>query len=394
MIYWKGVNNLKIVHIAPNATYNEGWGYQENLLPKYQVIDGHNVTLVTTIMKHHNGKIIEIDESDYMSEDGVRIIRRKYKKFINKKLTHLFSYIFIEDLLEELKPDMIFFHGLVSASILDVIKYIKKNKECFVVQDNHMDYRIGPPSKTFLQKCQWIWYRLLNKYSIKYVKKVYGVTPWRKEYAEEKFGISPEKTDILVMGADDDKIPFSKMPKLREDIRKSFNLTSKDFIIITGGKIDRKKNVHVLMEAIATIKEENIKLLIFGEVDEEIKDIFKKWSSSKKIYILGWIPGDQVYKYFLASDLAVFPGQHSVLWEQACGCGIPCMFKKWPGMHHVDVGGNSFFLNDAEDVEIIKNDIYRIYIDKERYKKMKKIAIEKGIPAFSYAQIARRAIEK
>ena len=49
----------------------------------------------------------------------------------------------------------------------------------------------------------------------------------------------------------------------------------------------------------------------------------------------------------MASDLCAFPGTHSVLWEQACACGLPGVFRDWEGMHHVDVGGNAVFLKDA-----------------------------------------------
>lgn len=384
---------MKIVHIAANATYNDGWGYQENLLTKYQVINGHEVTLITTTMKHQDGKIVETKESEYVSEDGVTIIRKKYKKFISRKLTHLFAYIPIKDLLEKINPDMVFFHGLVSASILDVIKYIKKNRQCFIIQDNHMDYRIGPPDKTILQKFQWSWYRWLNKYSIKYVKKVYGVTPWREKYAQEKFGIPSSKTSVLVMGADDKKIPFDCMPQLKYEIRQSLNLDEDDFVIITGGKIDKGKNVHLLMEAIIMMNISKIKLIVFGEPSEELQENFYKLSSSSQIRLLGWIPGDQVYKYFLAADLAAFPGQHSVLWEQACGCGIPCIFKSWPGMDHVDVGGNSIFFKNGDDINLIQEDLKELYKNKKKYKHMKKMAVDKGIPTFSYTQIARKAME-
>ena len=54
---------MKIVHIAPNATYNEGWGYQENLLPKYHAKLGHEVTLIITNIEHSNGKKLKSDQS-------------------------------------------------------------------------------------------------------------------------------------------------------------------------------------------------------------------------------------------------------------------------------------------------------------------------------------------
>jgi hypothetical protein len=38
---------MKIVHICLACFYVEGMGYQENLLPKYHVKQGHQVTVLT-----------------------------------------------------------------------------------------------------------------------------------------------------------------------------------------------------------------------------------------------------------------------------------------------------------------------------------------------------------
>ena len=97
------------------------------------------------------------------------------------------------------------------------------------------------------------------------------------------------------------------------------------------------------------------------------------------------------YNYFLAADLAVFPGTHSVLWEQACACGIPAVFRDWEGMHHVDVGGNAIFLHEdsTEEIEQVLLDLYE---HSEKIDKMRKIAQTKGIIEFSYREIARKSI--
>lgn len=41
-----------------------------------------------------------------------------------------------------------------------------------------------------------------------------------------------------------------------------------------------------------------------------------------------------IYSLFQISDLGIFPGTHSVLWE-ACANGLPCIFKHWDGIEHV-----------------------------------------------------------
>ena len=67
------------------------------------------------------------------------------------------------------------------------------------------------------------------------------------------------------------------------------------------------------------------------------------------------------------------------------------LVKDWPGTHHVDLGGNVAFLkNDC--VEEIQEKIEELLDNPDEYKKMKKVAMEKGMKVFSYRNIAERAL--
>jgi 1,2-diacylglycerol 3-alpha-glucosyltransferase len=89
----------------------------------------------------------------------------------------------------------------------------------------------------------------------------------------------------------------------------------------------------------------------------------------------------------------VFPGTHSVLWEQACACGIPGIFKSWEVMHHVDVGGNAMFLSEDTKDEIASKIKY-LYSNTDQLNRMKTVAKEKAVAMFSYYEIAKRSIEE
>lgn len=380
---------MKIVHIAPNAPYNDYWGYQDNLLPKYQRKLGHDVTVIITNQMHKDGKIVEIEPTEYLLDDGIHVIRRKYKNYFQHTITGVFTDLDVYDLLQEIRPDFIFYHGLLSYTITGVIKYLKKNPKCKLVEDNHMDYNIGNKAETTKEKIIRAWYRFLNKKSIKYVSKVYGVTPWRKTYAEDYFGIPNNKTDVLIMGADDEKMYLDEKSKIREDVRKQYGIVEQDFLIVTGGKIDKKKKIDILMEA--CVKQPNIKLLIFGNVADDIREKFDALRVNENIIYIGWIDSDKVYDYFYAADLVFFPGQHSVLWEQACASKVPCVFEKWEGMEHVNNGGNSDFISPVT-VEAIRNKIEELKFT-SKYYDMKAVAESEKTDIYLYSKIAEKSLE-
>ena len=382
---------MTIVNITPAAPYNDYWGYQDNLLPKYQKKLGHDVTVITTNLMHQDGGIAEIAPNDYRLNDGERIIRLKYKQYPVSVLTKLFSKLEIYELLKSIRPDFIFYHGLISNTIFDVIRYIKKdNPQCVLVQDNHFDYNIGSHSTGLKKLLGRGYFRFINRLANPYVSRVYGVTPWRKQYAEDYFRIPPEKTDVLIMGADDEKIDFANREQIRSDIRNQFGFTEDDFVIVTGGKIDRNKKTTLLMEACRNT--DHVKLLIFGNVKEDVKQEFDEiLSESENITYIGWIDADQVYNYFFASDLVFFPGQHSVLWEQACACKVPCVFEKWEGMEHVNNGGNSDFVSPVT-VESLREKIHELkYTDK--YAQMKQAAESDKTDIYLYSRIAEKSLE-
>lgn len=376
--------------MSPASPYNEGWGYQENLLPKYHKKMGNDVTVIITDKMHKDGKIVHTSETDKIMDDGVRLIRRKQKKYLFEILNSAFSKIEVYDILKEIKPDFIFYHGLGSTTFFDVIKYKKKiNPNVRIVQDNHMDYNIGIKATGIKRKVAIAYLSMLNKITQKYVERVFGVTPWREQYAQEIYKISPQKTDVLIMGADDEKIDFEHRDEIRTKIREKFAISDDCFLVVSGGKIDKKKNIIQLMQAINST-EKNIKLLLFGSVGEDVKHEVEKNMSEKIIYI-GWISGDECYNYFLASDIVVFPGQHSVLWEQAAASKVPCLFRRYDGMEHVDNGGNADFI-DNSDANEIKQKIEELCFT-EKYEEMKRVANSEKTDIYLYSKVAEKSLE-
>jgi len=382
---------MKIVHIAPNAPYNDYWGYQDNLLPKYHKKMGHEVTMITTNTMHQNGKIVKTECSDYMLSDGVRVIRLAHKQYASRILTGIAARLEVYPYLCQIKPDFVFFHGLSSTTIFDVIRYKKRiNPECVIVQDSHLDYYNNQSGSGLKSKVIRAYYRKIHRKAQPYVAKVYGVTPWRKTYAQDYFAVPEEKTDVLIMGADDELIDYDNQKQVRQTVREQYGIGDSVFLVVTGGKIDEGKHIDVLIKACSDIS--NVKLLIFGQPKASIQKSFAELvEANPNVIYIGWIDADKVYRYFMAADLVCFPGTHSVLWEQACACKVPCLFKKWDGMDHVNNGGNSSFISQVS-VESLRQNICCLRFTNTYYQ-MKQVAESVATDVYLYSEIARKSLE-
>lgn len=384
---------MKIVHICLCGAMTDGFNYQENIIAKYHKKMGYEVTIIASQwIWGTDGKLMVTDKSEYYNADGIKMLRIPTKSGnVDKRLK---SYPKLYDTVKSENPDILFVHDCQFLDITTLARYARSHPETRLYVDNHVDYSNGAHgwiSKNILHKGLW-------KYCIRkiepYVTEFYGVLPARVDFLREMYNLPPEKCKLLVMGADDELVERASAPEIKKQVREKYEIKPDDFLIMTGGKIDAwKTQTLLLMEAIQKINADNVKLIVFGSVTEELKDKVAALADGKKVQYIGWVDASQSYNLFAAADLVVFPGRHSVFWEQVTGQGIPMIVKDWPGTHHVDLGGNVLFLHEDSAKEI-EEKIRQVAFDKEYYSKMKKVAEKKGMQVFSYREIAKRAIEK
>ena len=370
------------------SNYQDGSGYQENILSKKHVQLGFDVSLISVVRKGEQPTI-------YINADGVKIINLPIKKSFFLKIPYLRGMICrstgLREKLEELNPDILFIHGVNFPETMTIVKYKHRHPNVQIYADNHLDYYNYPISSFSRWLSATTYLRFYARSLSKVCNVIWGVSPWRIEYLTEVFKIPRSKIGLLVMGGDEDYIDWDNKQNIRKAIRNQYNIPENAFVVISGGKIDLEKNIHLLEEAIYNIQV-NVYCMIFGVFTDEVKELCSKFSSERIIHV-GWLQSNEVYKYFISSDLAVFPGTHSVLWEQACASGLPAVFKDWDGgFNHVNVGGNCILLKDL-NIDTLKMTLLRILNEKDLYQSMYRIAQTKARKIFSYLQIARQAIE-
>lgn len=384
---------MKIIHICLAGLFMDGWGYQDNMIAKYHVSFGYDVTVITNQWVYdHEGNYIKTDKTEEVDRWGVKIVRIPIKH--DKPYTYkLKRYIGLYDNINKIQPDIIFLHSSQIMDVDDIIRYKKEHPEVKLYVDNHCDY--SNSATNWLSK--YILHGIIWKHSAQkldpYVEKFYGVLPARVDFMTERYKIPENRVELLVMGMDDEKAEAADNPQIKEQIRKKLGYAADDFVVITGGKIDHaKRQTLLLIEAVHRIQNPKLKLLVFGSVVDDMKEqLVSMCDADERIQYIGWLQADDTYPYFAVSDLAVFPGRHSVMWEQVAGQGIPMICKYWDGTTHVDIGGNVQFLYQ-DSTEEIQMKLEELMTKGEEYQKMRKVALEKGKKIFSYREIAKKAI--
>lgn len=379
---------MKVVNISLCAPYNEGWGYHENLLPKWQHKNGNQVTLITTRFsnKKNNDGLFIINKENYINDDGVKVIRLDWKFNIWAFRT-LRIYKDLYKTLENEKPDFLFIHGCQFLDSFLVCKYLKNHKNVKAVADNHADQTNSAKSffPIILHKTLW---RITANIMNKYVDKFYGVLPIRCEFLHSFYKIPLNRIELLPMGLDDDLL--IDLDKDANELKEKYNINGSNINIVCGGKFDHyKTEVLNLMEAVNSSP--SLKLYIFGSIGDEIKEKFEHLLSEKIIYV-GWLSQKESCALIKSCDIACLPGRHSVIWEQTVALGIPLIVRKWPGTtEHININDNCLFLEKGT-IKEITNTLHNI-LSRETLNRLKNNANNKKNAIFSYKNIAYKSID-
>ena len=380
---------MRILHCCLACFYIDNYSYQENILPRYHKLMGHEVKIVaSTESFDKNGRITYIDAKRYMNEDGIEVVRLPYVAYIpDKAVKKLRRYKGLWEELNSFKPDFIFIHDIQFLDIDIIRKYAKKHT-VKIVADCHADFSNSARNFISRKVLHGIVYKHCAHLIEPYVTKFYGVLPARVDFLKNVYKLPAKKVDLLVMGSEDVKAEEAMNPERISRNRVKYGVAPSDFVIVFGGKIDKHKTqVLMLMDAVNTMEDKNVKLLVFGSIIPDLKKAVEDRCSDRVKYI-GWATSDQSYDYFGMADVVCFPGRHSVYWEQVAGMGIPLIVKRWDGTTHVNVGGNVLFL-DSDGVADIQDAIKKV---KDSYSTFKQAAVQSK-STFMYSKIAERCIE-
>lgn len=387
---------MRIVHCCLAAFYIDNYSYQENILPKIHKLQGYDVEIIASTESYiDNLKLGYVKPGSYLSRDGIKVTRLPYLKilpqFILKKLR---LYKGLNKKLISFKPDIIFLHDCQFLGIESIVSYAKKN-DVKIFIDSHTDFvnsARGWLSKNILHK---VIYKYCAKRVEDYTEKFYGTLPLRCEFLNTVYGINKEKIALLPFGVDDTLFTYEDREVYRNKILEELKISTNDFVFITGGKIDKRKQIDTLLKAFSDLVDENsltnFHIIVFGKPTVEMESIINELINHQYIHYIKWIDSKELFKFFFAADVAIFPGTHSVLWEEAVGLGIPAVFYSWKGIQHLDKGGNCLYIQ-KNDYTHLKKTLEYLVFNPDVVKRMRLISKEVGPKYFSYSSIARKAL--
>lgn len=388
---------MKILHCCLANFYIDDFGYQENILPRLHKSLGHEVEIVASTETYvNNNELGYTNVSAYVSNDGIPVTRLAYNKVVSHSISRkIRSYVGLKNLLNRFQPDVIFVHDVQFFSVYTISEYVRQSGATLYA-DTHTDC-INSGRNIF---SRWLLHRFFYRHCAQvldpFVNRYYATLPLRSEFLQKNYGISSEKIALLPFGVDDTAIDFSRREEVRKEVRCKLKVKDSEIVFITGGKVDMRKNIHLLLsqfiQALDDGKLSRSIFVVFGNIAPEVEASVRPFIGHPSIRFLGWLSPNEIHKYLWGADLAVFPGTHSVLWEETVGLGVPAIFKRWHGIEHVDLGGNCIFVDSHGIGETIER-LIEIEKDSRILDRLRDAAQTLGPSVFRYSLIAQKSLE-
>lgn len=196
----------------------------------------------------------------------------------------------------------------------------------------------------------------------------------------------PVRAHVLKNAIDVERFSKNVSEEQKRSLRKKLGLSEKDFVILFVGRIMQIKGVLELMQAVTSLEDKHIKLLIMGSANSG------KWAYSSyerraknlseqnkdRIIFTGYVDNSEVYQYAAVADVQCVP----TLVEEAAGLvlleamteGIPLIVTKSGGVTEYVDESTALMIEQENIVNNLKNAICYMKEHLEVRKQMSKNA--------------------
>ena len=208
-------------------------------------------------------------------------------------------------------------------------------------------------------------YKEKFRYAINHCGGVIVVSKFLKERVETLKKVNQDKIRVLYNATDIKMFSKEISQKEKAELRKKLNIKGKEKLIIYTGRICEDKGVLELLESFTNMcdKYSDVKLLIVGSVSYgetttdkytmKVHDIVNQYS--ERIITTGFVPYQEMYKYYSIADIQVIPS----MWEEPFGLvAIEGMAQGLP-IIATDSGGLNEILNENNSIVIKRNNIIK-----------------------------------
>jgi glycosyltransferase involved in cell wall biosynthesis len=160
-------------------------------------------------------------------------------------------------------------------------------------------------------------------------------------------------------------------PKVEAASRHTYGFKDDDVLLVTVGRLVKRKAVHQLIAVMGGLKQERVKLVIIGTGPEEpnLKEEAAKRGVGDRILFMGQVDEAEKFRVLHMCDLYVSTSQHEgfgLVFLEAMACGLPVVCYGFGGQTDFLEDGKTGYLIDLNDRTYFLNRCLLLIRDPER----------------------------
>ena len=383
---------MKVLHIMLSCFYIDKANYQENIIPRINKKDGHEVLIIaSTDIFVKNNTLGFTDPGEYINEDGIKVVRIPYKKnvssFLAMKIRTYSNDLY--GMIEDFAPDIILFHGTAAYDLNVVGTYIKKNPKVILFVDSHEDFNNTATNFLSKQILHRLFYKPILKRNLKYIQKVLYITYESYLFMKDFYKVPENVLEFFPLGG---ILPDEEIAKnTRKEIRDSLSISEEDIFCVHSGKIDNLKRTEEILSAFHAVKNQRLHLVIIGSVDKKFEATLHDYlNKDTRIHFLGWKKPAELQNYLISADLYIQLGSQSATMQQAICNG--CVVAVFPFLSHKFLLKDScYYISDEKDLVQV---LVSVLEDKKQFNNLKKQSFIVATEVLDYNKISNMIFGK
>lgn len=356
---------MKIAMIGPVHPYKGGIAHYTDLLCRALREDGNEVQLYT--FKFQYPKLLYKKPQKDMKSSG---FGTNDADFCIHTLNP-FNWIKVAGRIKKQKPELIilqWWHPYFAPCFWSICKLLRGEKILFVC------HNVFPHERFPLD-------RLLTKWTLGC--GIYFITQSKMDARDllsvkhdAVYRVTPHPTYGM----------FCKQGMSMQKAREQLQIDQVQRVLLFFGFVRKYKGLQYLLEAMKLLKERDFKVQLwvvgdFGEDKEEYVEQIRAFEIGDQVQMVeGYVPDDEVEKYFAASDLVVLPylsATQSGIVQIAFGFEKPVLVTEVGGLPDVVTNGKTGYVVEPRSAEMIAEAIMDYYINNRREAFVSQIEKEK-----------------
>ena len=239
----------------------------------------------------------------------------------------------------------------------------------------------------------------IKNYLFQNIQKTIVTNKFMKNLFLKIYNLNSNKVNVIHLGVD---IEDSEIHESALELRRNFNISPDDFIILSISRFYPRKGIDTVLKALKLIRDENINIPIkyyiigSGEDEPRIKKVISDLNLRDKVKLLGFIEESLKNKYYKLSDLFILVPEHrknsiegfGIVYIEANFFKLPVIGTRSGGVVIAIEDGKSGFLIPPKDEKSLKEKILLLYENKQLCKYLGQYGHERVVKSFNWTKNA------